>query len=369
MNISENSIKVVEEGLGLERDEAIKTIRFQIHAIMEESDSMSRQDAAKLAEAQIQGWEASNQAVHYEKQATKDKLTGLNNRNGFNNLVNINFERFRRAMQSFEQGEGDRPYPLSVMMFDIDHFKAYNDNFGHNIGDIALKIFSEILRTNIRKTDGLARFGGEEFVLLAEGKDITFLAEKLRKAIEENLLLEMSKNEEVQIATGNKGDQNETLTVLESKLDGSVSIGIDVIDSVKQIDAGIKAAIDKADKALYEAKNGEIETKGLSKEERARVATRNRVAVYNESANTNLKEGEDPVIVVIGGDRSQTAKREGISFDEKPTVEQENIAANLKAPEETAAQKVARLELEKKGKELELEKARRELEEEQRRTG
>lgn len=111
--------------------------------------------------------------------ANTDKLTGLNNRAFLDSLL--------PSLMSQADRSG---YAISLVMLDIDHFKAVNDTYGHDVGDTTLKALAQLLAGNTRKSDVLARWGGEEFVLLmpdtnAEGADV--LAEKLRKQIESEL--------------------------------------------------------------------------------------------------------------------------------------------------------------------------------------
>ena len=108
--------------------------------------------------------------------AHTDSLTGIANRLKFNTIAEHQIEMIHRY-------GGD----LSVIFFDIDHFKKVNDEMGHEFGDHVLKSISNRIQTEIRKSDLLARWGGEEFVIVmpqAEKKQATRLAEKLRKTIE-----------------------------------------------------------------------------------------------------------------------------------------------------------------------------------------
>lgn len=108
--------------------------------------------------------------------ATIDKLTGIYNRHKFEELFTLEAERSRRFSQ-----------PLSLIMIDIDHFKAVNDTYGHDVGDEVLKTLTDIIDESIRKIDIFARWGGEEFLVLSPStdlKNIQILAEKLRLAVE-----------------------------------------------------------------------------------------------------------------------------------------------------------------------------------------
>jgi diguanylate cyclase (GGDEF)-like protein len=105
--------------------------------------------------------------------AFTDELTGVLNRRGF-------FAAAQKLLaQRAKKGE-----PVSVLMFDLDHFKSINDRFGHPIGDEVLKLFAAITRSTMRSSDILARFGGEEFVALLPCAiaDAGIAAERVRSA-------------------------------------------------------------------------------------------------------------------------------------------------------------------------------------------
>jgi diguanylate cyclase (GGDEF)-like protein len=116
------------------------------------------------------------QYQHHRELSFTDELTGMFNRRYFN-------QRFDREMQRALRYER----PLTAIMIDIDHFKTFNDNHGHLMGDRVLRIVAELLESNIRKADIPARFGGEEFVILLPEIDKEHgykVAEKLRRAVE-----------------------------------------------------------------------------------------------------------------------------------------------------------------------------------------
>ncbi|WP_078085198.1 sensor domain-containing diguanylate cyclase [Microbulbifer mangrovi] len=109
-----------------------------------------------------------------EMEARTDPLTGVRNRRSFLAEAELCIKRAER--------KGD---PISLLMFDIDHFKSINDNHGHGVGDEALRLFSQTIQTKIRETDVFGRLGGEEFaLLLTETKpDSLYTAERLRDNI------------------------------------------------------------------------------------------------------------------------------------------------------------------------------------------
>jgi diguanylate cyclase (GGDEF)-like protein len=104
-----------------------------------------------------------------------DGLTGLLNRRALEETLALQVRHSRRSGEVF-----------CVLMLDADHFKSINDRFGHAAGDMALKHLSTLLRSHMREVDRLARFGGEEFVVLLPGLalgDALPVAERLRQAI------------------------------------------------------------------------------------------------------------------------------------------------------------------------------------------
>jgi diguanylate cyclase (GGDEF)-like protein/PAS domain S-box-containing protein len=99
-----------------------------------------------------------------------DELTGLPNRRAWQELLEHELRVARRTSQ-----------PLSVVMVDLDHFKAYNDQYGHQGGDRLLALAASLWRENLRETDILARWGGEEFGLLLPGCDAACAAELVQR--------------------------------------------------------------------------------------------------------------------------------------------------------------------------------------------
>ncbi|MDA3947077.1 MAG: PAS domain S-box protein [Helicobacteraceae bacterium] len=111
--------------------------------------------------------------------ATTDSLTGIANRREFSMQLEKEIERAKRYGT-----------PLSLLMYDIDYFKQVNDTFGHDAGDDVLQAITQVVKRNIRAVDLVARWGGEEFMILmpeSNGTDAFGAAEKLRKAIAAHL--------------------------------------------------------------------------------------------------------------------------------------------------------------------------------------
>jgi len=154
--------------------------------------------------------------------ACHDDLTGVLNRRSFMQLLADERSRAQRTSQ-----------PFGVALLDIDHFKTVNDRFGHLVGDAALKEFCAVAAAAVRTTDRLARFGGEEFILLltpASGDDAALVAtERVREAV--------ATHDWECIAPG---------------LALTVSAGVGTF----RMDDTIEQLVDRADKALYAAKAG-----------------------------------------------------------------------------------------------------------------
>jgi diguanylate cyclase (GGDEF)-like protein len=136
-------------------------------------DSESSQIALKLQNTSFQ---QKYQAV--SELSLTDPLTQLHNRRYFEEYLERETNRLGR------HGEG-----LCLLVIDIDDFKVLNDSYGHAAGDEFLKQIARVMKESVRETDMLARFGGEEFVVVVNGSDIsgaTVLAEKIRTSVAES---------------------------------------------------------------------------------------------------------------------------------------------------------------------------------------
>ncbi|BCS51880.1 hypothetical protein GSVR_01880 [Geobacter sp. SVR] len=113
-----------------------------------------------------------------ELQATTDSLTGIFNRRRFLDLLQLEIQESKRY-----------GVPLVLIFFDIDRFKDINDKYGHDAGDSVLRELTQLVASTIREADIFARFGGEEFVILAHNNDVNAgceLAEKIRSAVDQH---------------------------------------------------------------------------------------------------------------------------------------------------------------------------------------
>lgn len=144
-----------------------------------------------------------------ENLSMTDQLTGLYNRRFFD-------EQFAKEIQRVNRYS----LKLCVIMFDIDHFKSVNDQFGHQVGDSVLKEFSTLIQKIIRSSDTVFRWGGEEFIALLPETNIenaTLIAEKLRSSIEQHTFEHIDKmTASFGVAAVNEQKESSTLTIKDA---------------------------------------------------------------------------------------------------------------------------------------------------------
>ena len=161
------------------------------------------------------------QNTELERLASTDALTGLTNRRRF-------LEIFEKECSRIQRYGG----ALTLLMFDIDHFKRVNDTWGHSAGDVVLRKVASETHLVLRMVDTAARIGGEEFVILLPETELSgafLIADRLRLLVAD---------------TAVEQDQGPPISV-------TISIGVAMIG----LDESAESLLSRADQAMYQAKN------------------------------------------------------------------------------------------------------------------
>lgn len=200
----------------------------------DETEDKDLKLSGQMLELQFALKELQEKNEQLEKLNTLDELSGIHNRRHFDKRLQAELRRCRRELA-----------PLSLIMFDIDHFKKFNDSYGHIAGDEVIRTVALTASQQLnRDADEIFRYGGEEYAIILPNTDLQgalFLAEKVRQAI---AATQINNNEQV--------------------LSCTISLGVCCHLSQQAIQP--KDFIERADKALYQSKqNG-----------------RNQVAHYNQ---------------------------------------------------------------------------------------
>lgn len=179
---------------------------------------VSRRQQQRIQEMNEYAQELKEQSKNYRELSSHDQLTGAMNRLGLQHIIESSFD-WRKANNQ-----------IALLLLDLDHFKRINDTEGHDAGDKALQSIATMLLNNVRACDTVARWGGEEFVLICPNtpaEAAMIMAEKIRVKISE---LTFSDNDTRRL---------------------TVSIGVTIIESNETF----SKAFNRADNALYQAKN------------------------------------------------------------------------------------------------------------------
>ena len=197
-----------------------RTVKYSIAVDITEQKEIQAKMIKNNTKLAIQSKKIKEANKKLEFMATKDFLTGINNRGHFFKLAKKMLER---KLQTGEQ--------VYFAMLDLDKFKNINDTYGHNVGDLVLKAFTESVEKHLNEDDIFGRLGGEEFV-------IAMVCSTHRKVLER---MKNVKNaiEDLSVASG------------KQEIKFTVSIGVSARENNETIDV----ILDKADKKLYEAKS------------------------------------------------------------------------------------------------------------------
>jgi diguanylate cyclase len=218
-NIHAAGLREVEASLGTEPPELIlKHLVRELTLATERSSSLE----TRLAQASEELEKLRADLQEAETNSNTDALTGLANRRAL--------DAFLRSQQirAMEHGEA-----LSVFLIDVDHFKAFNDKYGHQLGDQVLRLVAQCVRETIREADFAARFGGEELMCVLPGAAISAckeVAERVRRRIGDARLTKRATGEHV----------------------GQVTVSIGATEFTPG--ESYEALFERCDKALYQAK-------------------------------------------------------------------------------------------------------------------
>lgn len=190
------------------------------HQRYENAEQRNQDLQQRLSLMEQESAELRQQIDDNRKKLMFDALTKVRNRLAYDELIEQEFARFARYKEVF-----------SYALFDIDHFKRINDNYGHHAGDNALRLVAAMMNKHIRKTDFLCRIGGEEFAMIlpkTTRDQATPVIEQIRAAVGEAVFHYQGQQVTISLSAG--------LTESSAK-DDSTSL------------------YQRADKALYAAKN------------------------------------------------------------------------------------------------------------------
>lgn len=202
-------------------------VKVITNSVLNAASSMKDSSQAfqeEMTQSSLEVKELRQQLIEARAEAMQDELTELGNRKAFNN-----------AMEELIFDAQDDPNSLCLIISDIDHFKKFNDNYGHLVGDSVLRYFASIMKKTKGDNETVCRFGGEEFaILLANSslEDAQKRAEEIRVAIESAHLKRKNEDEPISTITASFGI---------ASYKGEIENGDDLIA--------------RADESLYKAKN------------------------------------------------------------------------------------------------------------------
>ena len=210
----------------LSEPDGLRNLRKIMENLLHESRMAHQKNVqlkAKLEQSSSEIHSLREDLESVQKEALTDALTGIANRKQFDLMLR------NEAMESMEEGTN-----LCLALIDIDFFKKFNDEYGHQVGDKVLRLVAKMLSQNIKGRDLAARYGGEEFVLLLPKtnlKDAFAVCEQIRASVEGKVL-----------RSKQTGDEYGRITI---------SIGVSEFEHGESLEK----LVERADQCLYQAKN------------------------------------------------------------------------------------------------------------------
>jgi diguanylate cyclase len=222
---SKSSIESLEQDISSAKQEQANASP-ELLALVESATQTIKDNQAKLeacvAQAHEQTLQIQAELEQARQEALTDNLTKIQNRKGLTKFFD-------------ETVKTNASNDLAAVILDIDHFKTFNDTFGHLIGDVILRRLAKVLQTATKQHGQAFRFGGEEFVMVLPQASLDkalALAEKVRSHVEK-MRLKHTKTQEVLPPV-------------------TISLGVTMCHK----DESLETLLNRADEALYEAKNG-----------------------------------------------------------------------------------------------------------------
>ena len=210
----------------LSGDVSIQDIRIVVDEILVETKKIGHSGKAtqeRLQEAAAELEVLKQEFAQAKAAALVDFLTGVPNRKAFDEAIK----------QSVQEAQSDTE-PLSLLLVDIDHFKRFNDEYGHIVGDEVLRLVARKIEAHVRGRDFIARYGGEEFAVILPGTPVVgarTVAENIRRTISEGKLKRVKTSESL----------------------GKITISLGAAQY--RVGESLESFVDRSDKALYLAKN------------------------------------------------------------------------------------------------------------------
>lgn len=206
----------------IESPQQLKIVLQELFETTNDMEEYNKELETKLVESKLMIDELQMSLELTRVESFTDELTGLTNRKRFDQAIDFEMS---------EAEESDEP--LSLLMMDIDHFKAFNDTHGHLTGDQVLRLVAHTLKTNVKGRDYAARYGGEEFAIILPKTNL-----EAAKTLAEQIRVALKRKELVKKSTG------------ESLGHVTLSIGV----ASYRMGESVREFIERADTCLYAAK-------------------------------------------------------------------------------------------------------------------